>query len=148
MLIERIHKDMMSARQSNTDPVLKNLLIAFYSEALRIGKDKRNGQSTDDEVISVGKKFITNASETAKILKDRGQDDSVQQKEISIIANYLPKQSSEDELKLIIASIINESNLSGTKAMGQIMSSLKSKYGNAFDGKLASGIAKSILTIQ
>ena len=144
MLIEQIKNDLLAARISK-DPS-KGVLTAFYAEAGRIGKDKRNGLSTDDEVIVVGKKFITNASDTAKMLADKGLDNSSYLKEIEIISKYVPVQLSSDELKESISAIISELNASGPKFMGQIMSKLKEKHGNTYDGKTASNIIKELLS--
>lgn len=140
-LIETLHSDMVAAR-INGDPVAKNLLITLYAEASRVGKDKRNGSSTDEEVISTIKKFIANAEETSKILKDRGHDNSIQVTEISILSKYMPKQLTREELENIVSNLIVENNASGPKAMGQIMGALKAKYSGTYDGKLASEIVK------
>lgn len=144
MLIEKLHKDMMTARLGS-DQVAKNLLITLYSEASRVGKDKRNGPSTDDEVVATAKKFVANAEETSRILKERGQDDSVQQHEIAIVKSYLPTQLSRDELAAHVDSMIAEMTLTGPKAMGAIMAQLKARFSGQYDGKVASEVVKSKL---
>jgi len=144
MLIEKIKEDLIIARKNNSPS--KSILNVFFAEASRIGKDKRNGLSTDDEVIVVGKKIVANASETAKILADRGLDNSVYLTEIEAVSSYLPKQLSTEELTSAISEIAKDLSISGPKAMGAIMAKLKATYGNTYDGKVASEIVKTFLT--
>ena len=61
-MIGKIRDDMITARKGD-DPVAKSLLVTLYSEASRVGKDKRNGDPTDEEVVAVVKKFAANAEE-------------------------------------------------------------------------------------
>ena len=56
-MLEQIKGAMFSARKARTDKVLSDLLTTLYSEAAMVGKTKRNGESTDEEVLAVVKKF-------------------------------------------------------------------------------------------
>lgn len=143
MLINQIHADMMSARQ-HSDNVTKNLLITLYSEASKVGKDKRNGPSTDEEVIATVKKFITNAAETSRLLKERNQSDLTQQTEIEILNKYLPMQLDKDSLERILQEFLANNNISGPRAIGQAMAYLKNNYSGQYDGKMASEIIKNL----
>jgi len=145
MLIETLRRDMIAARQGN-DLIAKNLLVTLYSEALMFGKNKRNGNPTDEEAVAVVKKFATNIEETIKLLTERGQDVSAQQHELDILKNYLPQQMSESQLVTAISEIIAELPEVSSKFMGKIMSELKIRYGASYDGKLASALVKSALS--
>ena len=48
---------MISARKG-TDVTVKNLMVTLYSEALMVGKNKRNEEPTDEEVVGVIFNFI------------------------------------------------------------------------------------------
>jgi len=143
MLINQIHADMMLARQ-NSDTVTKNLLITLYSEASKVGKDKRNGPSTDEEVIATVKKFIANATETSRLLKERNQNDLTQQSEVEILNKYLPSQLDKNSLETILKEFLATNNLSGPRAIGQAMAYLKNTYSGQYDGKMASEIIKNL----
>jgi len=143
MLINKIHKDMIASKQTS-DSVAKNLLVTLYAESAKVGKDKRNGTTTDDEVIAMVKKFIANATETARYLRERNQEDTVLQREIQILTEYLPSQLDKDSLEIIIKSFLTENNLSGVKAVGPTMAYLKNTYSGQYDGKMASEIIKSL----
>lgn len=144
MLIDQIRDDMFTARKG-TDTVAKNLLVTLYSEAQRVGKDKRNGVSTDEECVAVIRKFLANAEETVRLLHARGQSSVAQTHEVHILTTYLPTQLTEAELAQIVQNIVAELNLSGAKVMGTVMAELKARHAGAYDGKLASQVVKTVL---
>lgn len=143
-LINKLHDDMIAARKAS-DPVAKSLLVTLYSEASKVGKDKRNGDTTDQEAIAVVKKFITNAMETKKLLLERGQSCLVQEHEITILSGYLPLQLSDVELAEAINKIISDNGFNDIKSLGTVMTTLKGLHDGQYDGKTASMIAKNLL---
>jgi uncharacterized protein YqeY len=144
MLIEKLRTDMITARKGD-DAVAKSLLVTLYSETSRVGKDKRNGDTTDEEAVAVIKKFAANAEETRRLLAERGQDCSVQVREIEILEGYLPQQLDRAGLGAVIHEIIHEMKLDGPKAMGAVMAELKKGYSGRYDGKMASELVKTAL---
>lgn len=147
MLIEKIYADMNVARKS-TDVVAKNLLVTLYSEAMMVGKNKRNGVTTDEEVIAVVKKFIGNAQEVISILETRGLNTEQQIHEKTILEGYVPTQMTPDDIKSAVMSIMTELGVTSPnqKAVGQVMAQLKVRYNGQYDGKAASEIVKSSLS--
>jgi uncharacterized protein len=144
MLIEQIRADMIEARKAD-DAVAKSLLVTLYAEATRVGKDKRNGASTDEEVIGVVRKFLANAEETARLLEGQGKYACTQAREQVILQNYLPTQMTDAELTGAVRVIVTDLGVSGAKAMGAVMAELKARHGGRYDGKVASTIVKQIL---
>lgn len=124
---EEIHVHLRNAILTSNGEV-KSLLRVVIGEMNRQGK-----VLTNDQVISIIKKMIENA----KIIGN--------QKEIAILETYLPQQLSEDELGGLISALIYANNY-GVKDMGKIMTALKEKYAGRYDGKLASTLAKDLLT--
>jgi uncharacterized protein YqeY len=144
MLIDTVYADMITARKGS-DSVAKNLLVTLYSEAAMVGKNKRNGPTTDDEVIATVKKFTANAEETVRLLEQRGTDVAVQKHEITILNRYLPQQMTEADLTDAVKTIVSTLGVNGPKAMGAVMAELKAQYAGKYDGKIASAVVKSVL---
>lgn len=132
----------MIAARKGSNHVLKNLLVTLYSEAQMVGKNKRNGDPTDEEVISVVKKFITNAEETSKILILNSKSNHDQLEEINALNNYLPSQLSEDQLRTIISSYVSSIQ---NPNIGLVMKYLKDHYSGQYDGKVASMLVKNMV---
>ena len=58
----------------------------------------------------------------------------------------MPKPLSEDEMKTIIAALVENSGATGLKDMGKIMGQLKSSYAGRVDMGKASAVVKAHLT--
>ena len=145
MLIEKLFVDMIAARKGN-DPVAKSLLVTLYSEANMVGKNRRNGTTTDDEVVSTVKKFAANVEETITNMEEIHRDTTVQRRELQILQEYLPEPLTEAQLRQAVRGIVEDLGVSGARAMGQVMSELKTRHGASYDGRLASTLVKEELS--
>lgn len=145
LLINKVREDMISARKGG-DPVAKSLLVTFYSEASMVGKNKRNGDPTDEEVIATARKFITNAEDTLRLLQERGQPSTDQHRELELLQVYVPAQLDREQLDLVVRGIIDEMKLEGPRAMGAAMAELKRVHAGRYDGKMASELVKRALS--
>ena len=68
-----------------------------------------------------------------------------EKKEIEIINQFLPKQLSEDEIRIIIEKFFSDNNISSIKEMGKIMGYLKSNHAGNIDMSVAGKIAKEFI---
>lgn len=146
MIIEQLRSDMITARKGS-DTVAKNLLITLFSETTMVGKNVRNGPSTDEESIATIKKFAANVEETISLLKARGQDSTAQEHELELLTAYLPQQMTRDDMIQAVKTIYTELGVVGPKAIGPIMASLKKQYAGKYDGKMASDVVKEVINI-
>ena len=76
-----------------------------------------------------------------------GREDLIAQikEEIEVLAEYLPKQLSEEELENIIKEVIEEQGATSMKDMGKVMKAAKEKIGAASDGKTINEVVKKLL---
>jgi uncharacterized protein YqeY len=139
MLIERIKDDRLQAMKAR-DELKKNLLGTLYAAATKEGKTP-----ADASVLKTIRAFVKSLDETATLLRERGLDATQQQTERVILGAYLPRALSEEELRTSIAEIVAGLPDRSPKAMGQIMAALKSRHGEALDGKAASGLVRAAL---
>lgn len=89
----------------------------------------------DDAVLAVIKKFIKNTNEFIRV-----KDNPTSRQEIEILQAYLPKQLSDEELKVAIGLILADCKLEGGKRMGFVMGQLKQQYPDQFDASKVKGI--------
>ena len=137
-ILNELKRASIEARKSKSST--SAFLVTLYSEAAMVGKTKANRESTDEEALSVIRKFKAGAEEVLSILKERvAADASLQStidtalQEIEILNNYLPVLYSEAELIPIIKSYID----SGLSTVGPIMSKLKAEHKGKFCGSMA-----------
>ena len=70
----------------------------------------------------------------------------LEQAEIDIISQFLPKQMTDDETEALIIEIIKKNNFNSVKDMGFLMKNLKNEYSGTIDMAVAGKIAKSKLS--
>lgn len=140
-LIKTIQAEYLAARYAK-DTLKANLLSTLLGEAQTIGKDAGNRDASDDETITIIKKFIKNANEVAEVTRNNHQGMINAYKEIEILETYLPKQMSGLEIKTNIESYLAAHPSAN---MGEIMKYFKTNFNNLYDGRTVSTIIKEYI---
>jgi len=106
------------------------------------------GPLGDDELLGLLQKMVKQRHESIDLYEKGGRSELAQQEreEIAIIAAYLPKQMSEDEVEAAVAQAIQETGAGGMKDMGKVIGALKGKYAGRMDFAKASALVKSALS--
>ena len=113
--------------------------------ANRSGSKKK--ETDDNDVKQLLKKMIKQRSESIEIYKKNNREDllKVEENEVSILSNYLPKQLSEEETKNVCLEVVKKINAQSIKDMGKVMGELKKNYSDNLDFSKAGAILKEIL---
>jgi len=145
-ILQKMKKDNLKARKEK-DQVRVGILTLAISEIEKVGKDNGNRETTDDEAVGVLRKMKKSLEETYVLMEKggntpMGEMDKVK-KESSIVSEYLPQLMSREDLEILIKDIVaHDSNIN----LGKVMKFLSSQYKGKYDGKMASEIARKILT--
>ena len=102
---------------------------------------------TDQRVLAVLDKMTKQRKDSFQQFQDAGRTDLSDQEalEISIIAEFLPAQLDEAELKQLVSAAIEEVGATSMQDMGKVMGILKSKVQGRADMGQVSGLVKSAL---
>ena len=113
--------------------------------ANRSGPKKK--ETDDNDVKQILKKMIKQRSESIEIYKKNNREDllKVEENEVSILSNYLPKQLSDEETKNVCLEIVKKINAQSVKDMGKVMGELKKNYSDNLDFSKAGKILKEVL---
>ena len=147
-LKEKIQNDLteaMRARDEVRSSTIRMVLTAIKNEEVS-GKEARD--LSDAEVITVLSREAKKRREAAEAFEQAGANDraAYEKAEGVIIAEYLPAQLSEAELKDLIASAIAESGATGPQQMGLVMKSIQPKIAGRADGGIVSSLVKAALS--
>lgn len=96
MLLGELRKMMMKAKLEK-DTVKGNLLSTLVAEAVMVGKNDGNRETTDAETVAMIKKFLKNVNETLTLMEEVGKDKTQVLREKEILESLLPKQLDEAE---------------------------------------------------
>ena len=91
--------------------------------------------------------FVTQRQESAAIYKEQGREDLAQPEldEVAVLAQFLPAQLSEEEVKAVVAEIIATTGATGMQDMGKVMGQASAKLAGKADGKTISTVVKALL---
>jgi uncharacterized protein len=147
-LKEKLQNDLteaMRARDEVRSSTIRMVLTAIKNEEVS-GKEARD--LSDAEVISVLSREAKKRREAAEAFEQAGANDRAanEKAEGVIIAEYLPAQLSEAELKDLIASAIAETGATGPQQMGLVMKSIQPKIAGRADGGIVSSLVKAALS--
>jgi uncharacterized protein len=146
-LKEKLQADLTDAIRSRNEVVsgtVRMLLAAITNEEVA-GKVAK--VLTDAEIITVLSREAKKRREAVEAYTQAKRDDLAgkEKAEAAVIANYLPEQLSEDEIKKLIADAIAETNAKGPAGMGLVMKVLQPKIAGKADGGVVSGLVKAAL---
>ena len=146
-LKEKLQTDLTNAIRSRNEVVsgtVRMLLAAITNEEVA-GKAAK--VLTDAEIITVLSREAKKRREAVEAYTQAKRDDLAgkEKAEAAVIANYLPEQLSEDEIKKLIAAAIAETDAKGPAGMGLVMKVLQPKIAGKADGGVVSGLVKAAL---
>ena len=146
-LKEKLQADLTDAIRSRNEVVsgtVRMLLAAITNEEVA-GKAAK--VLTDAEIITVLSREAKKRREAFEAYTQAKRDDlaSKEKAEAAVIANYLPEQLSEGEIKKLIQAAITETGASGPAGMGLVMKVLQPKIAGKADGGVVSGLVKAAL---
>jgi uncharacterized protein YqeY len=148
-ILEELKQKQLKARKEKDE--MASFLITLYSEVAMVGKNKGNTETTNEDALTVIKKFKSGATEfwaAADMLNDQLKIDKIS-KEIeildSLLDEYVPKQMSTEMLEVVISNLIAETNSS---QIGPVMGQLKRRFNGQYDGAIAIEIVKQMLSVE
>jgi uncharacterized protein YqeY len=146
-LKEKLQSDLTDAIRSRAEVksgTIRMLLAAITNEEVS-GKSAR--VLNDAEIITVLSREAKKRREAveAYVAAKRTDLADKEKAEGDVIAQYLPAQLSEDEIKKMIADAIVETGAAGPAGMGLVMKVLSPKIAGKADGGVVSGLVKAAL---
>ena len=143
--IEENYKNAIKDKNNNEINTLRLIKSAIKDKDIESRTTNKEEGITEAEIMSLLQTLIKQRKDSIDSFKQASRDDliEIEQSEINIISEFLPKQKDQEETKIIIEKIINEKNYATIKDMGKLMGDLKANYSGSIDMALAGKIAKS-----
>ena len=146
-LKEKLQSDLTDAIRTRAEVksgTIRMLLAAITTEEVS-GKAAR--VLKDNEIITVLSREAKKRREAVEAYVAAKRDDLADKERVEgeVIAQYLPAQLSEDEIKKMIADAISETGAAGPAGMGLVMKVLSPKIAGKADGGVVSGLVKAAL---
>lgn len=145
-MFDQIQNDMKTALK-NGEKVKANTLRLLISKLKN--KAIEVGSSLDDkQILQVIQKTAKQHKESIRMYKDGNREDLVEQEqaELNIVERYLPSMMSEEEVNIVVESIIQETGATTMADFGKVMPQVMKKGAGKIDGSIAQSLLKSKLS--
>ena len=121
MLKEKLLEDMKVAMRDK-QTVRKNVIQMVRAAILQVEKDKQI-QIEDEQIIQIIAKESKKRKDSLSDYEKSGRQDLISQinEEIEILAEYLPKPLTREEIEKIIEEIIEQTQATTMKDMGKVI---------------------------
>ena len=133
----------MLAKDVEKLAALRSVKSAFLLEASKDGRS----EISDEIALKIIVKLVKQRKDSAQIYNEQNRQDLEKDEleQLKHLEVYLPKQLSEDEVKIIIDTIVDDLGAVSMKDMGRVMSEANKKIGSQADGKLIANIVRNKL---
>lgn len=138
-------KSAMLARDELRTTTLRGLKAVILNE--EVAKHLRETGLENAQIEQLIAREVKKRDEAAELFERGGNQASADKEraEKVILSAYLPKQLSEQELSVIIATSIDEIKPEGAKDLGRVIGAVKAKVGNTADGAMIAKLVKDSL---
>ena len=144
-MLNKINEDLKTALKQGDNiakSVLRYLKSEIHNREISIGSSL-----TNEQIIDVLNKQAKQRRESIEAYTNGNRSDlaEIEEKELSIIMNYLPDQLSKTDIETIVKEGIIETKATSSKDIGKVMSWVMPKVKGKADGKTISATVNSIL---
>ncbi|MGX6969369.1 GatB/YqeY domain-containing protein [Vagococcus bubulae] len=144
-LLNRLNNDIkvaMKAKDKETLSVLRMMKSSIQNEEIKKGESL-----SPDEELTVLSREMKQRKDSLQEFKQADRQDLVEKVsgEIKIVERYMPEQLSEDELRDIIQSAVDETGASSMKDFGKVMGVVMPKTKGKADGQKVNALVKESL---
>ena len=146
-LKQQIDADIKQAMLAKDQEKLRALRAVKSMILLEETKEGQTGDLKPEDETRILTKAVKQRKDSADIYRQQNRPDllSVEEAEIAVIEQYLPKQLSEDELKAKLQAIIIRIGASAPSDMGKVMGVATKELAGQADGKAISAAVKVLL---
>jgi len=146
-MLDRLKSEMKAAMKSRQKERL-GVIRLILSATKQVEVDERI-ELDDARVIAVLDKMLKQRRESIKQYRDADRVDlaEIEEAEILVIQDFLPKALTEDEIADMVQAAITESSASSIKDMGKVMGIVRPKMIGRADMAVVSTKIKALLGV-
>ena len=146
--IEEKYINTIKSKNKEETNALRLIKSAIKDNDIANRTSENNTEINDQQILVLLQNLIKQRKASIDLFSVASRNDliAIEQLEIDLINQFLPKQLNELEIENIINKIIKEKKLSSLKDMGILMNSIKVDHPGSVDMAMVGKIAKTLLT--
>ena len=146
--IESDYKNALKSKDKNKISTYRLILSGIKDLDINNRSGPNKKETDDEDIKKLLKKMIKQRSESIEVYKKNNRGDllEIEENEVNVLSEYLPKQMSEEETISICKQIIEKTGASSIKEMGKVMGELKQNHSDTIDFSKAGALIKDLLS--
>ena len=146
--IESDYKNALKSKDKNRISTYRLILSGIKDLDINNRSGPNKKETDDEDIKKLLKKMIKQRSESIEVYKKNNRNDllEIEENEVNVLSEYLPKQMSEKETISICKQIIEKTGASSIKEMGKVMGELKQNHSDTIDFSKAGALIKDLLS--
>jgi len=146
--IESDYKNALKSKDKNKISTYRLILSGIKDLDINNRSGPNKKETDDEDIKKLLKKMIKQRSESIEVYKKNNRGDllEIEENEVNVLSEYLPKQMSEEETISICKQIIEKTGASSIKEMGKVMGELKQNHADTIDFSKAGALIKDLLS--
>lgn len=138
---------LKQAMKDKNEAALRTLRAIKAAILVEKTAEGRTGALTEADELKLLQKMAKQRKESIEIYLQQNRQDlaQVEQEELSILEEFLPKAMSAEELSALVAKVIAESGATGPRDMGKVMGLVNAAVAGRAEGKTVADEVKSQL---
>ena len=148
MSLELIITEAIKTAMRAKDRVALDSLRAVKSQILLIQTEARGAEVSPEQEIAILQRMIKQRKDSYEQFSAQGRNDlaEVEEAQMKVIEQFLPKQLSSEELEAEIRKIITETGAASVKDLGKVMGVASKALAGKSDGKSIYEMTKKLLS--
>jgi len=144
-LFDTIQSDMYAAMKSGDKHKTGTLRVALSK--LKDKKIEKREDLSDVEALKIIQNLVKHRKEAADIYKENGRNDLMDNEnaELEILNAYLPQMMSEDDLRILVKKVVEDTGALNLSDIGKVMPEVMKQSAGKADGKMAQSIVRDLL---
>ena len=136
-LFKKIQNDMYTAMKAGEKESTNTLRITLAK--LKDKQIEKRDDLTEEEVIKIIQTLVKQRKESIELYVQGGRNElaDIEKNEIALLKKYLPQMISENDIKNIVETVINEVSATSMSDMGKIMPEVMKRGKGLIDGRIA-----------
>lgn len=146
-LQERLTEDVKTAMKAREAGKSRLSVLRMVKASIRNIEIDRKKELNDEEVLDVLAKEVKMRRDSMEDFRKGNRPDLVAalEEEIAILAEYLPAQLSEEEVRALVDQAVSQAQATTAKDMGKVMAILMPQVKGKADGKLVNTLVRERL---
>lgn len=148
MSLENIINEAIKTAMRAKDKVALDSLRAVKSQILLLKTEARGAEVSEEQEIAILQRMVKQRKDSYDQFSAQGRNDlaEVEEAQMKVIEQFLPKQLSAEELETEMKQIIAEAGAESIKDLGKVMGIASKTFAGRSDGKSISEMAKKLLS--